>query len=93
MERVLERNSREYQNLLTAAKLLSALDENGFYYELRDVYLDFGANWMWTTIIKVNPAETGILRSCQILNSKQWRGIIEADTKKEILEAIKDLLN
>jgi hypothetical protein len=79
MERTLQTNTREYKNLKAVASMLEALSPNGYKYEVKDVYLDFGQDWMWTTIIRNNT---------QILCPRDWKMIVMATTPQELAEVV-----
>ena len=87
MERTLKTNEREYKNLMAIARMLEALSENNTEYEVRDVYLDLGQNWMWTTICR----KTG--NTCQILNPRQWKDIVMSTTAQELAVCVDDIRN
>lgn len=93
-ERTLDqiKDSREYKNLKRAADIMTAMSEEGCYYIVEDCYFDYGQNWMWTTIIEINPNEEGILRSCQAVNPRDWKLIVAAETKEELLEIMKKII-
>ena len=81
MERTLERTERAYKNMEAVAKMLEATSENGARYEVEDVYLDIGQNWMWTTICRKD------YRECQVLYPRQWKDICMATTLEELAQA------
>ena len=87
MERTLNAQETGYKNLLAVAKMLEALSENNAVYKVQDVYLDFGQDWMWTTICR----ETG--RICQILSPRQWKEIVLASTAQELAACVEDIRN
>lgn len=74
MERVLSREETAYKNMEAVAKLLEVTSKNGARYEVEDVYLDLGQEWMWTTICRRGFSE------CQVLNPREWEAICLADT-------------
>lgn len=81
-ERTLNANEREYKNMMAVAKMLEALSPNEAIYEMKDVYLDLGADWMWTTICRRG------FRDCQILCPRDWKAICMADTAAELAEIV-----
>lgn len=89
MERTLERNEKAYKNMIAVAKMLEAVSENNAKYEVEDVYLDFGQDWMWTTICR----KGGMFGGCQILNPKEWREIVLAENASELVEAVNNIRN
>lgn len=46
-----EVGTKEHKALEAAAKLLEAMSPNGTEYTVEDVYFDYGAHWMWTTVV------------------------------------------
>ena len=50
-EGVFEVYSKEWNLLEAVANILTAICTNGYKFSVRTVYLDFGANLKWTTII------------------------------------------
>ena len=60
-----------YARLQALADLLNCLalsnGKNSHYY-VDDTYLDFGQDWMWTTIIR----DGSSWGSVQVLNPRQW---------------------
>ena len=83
MERVIKAYEPCYQNLLAVAALLQATSAHGARYIVEDVYLDYGQNWMWTTICREGYMD------CQVLNPREWQEIILADSIDEICKAAK----
>lgn len=67
--RVIQKNEPEYKNFQAVAAMLEALSPNGATYEVKDVYLDMGQDWMWTTIVRHG------FRECQVLSPRDWAGI------------------
>lgn len=79
--------TKEYKNLVAVAKMLEAVSEKNAVYEVRDVYFDFGQNWMWTTISRIG----GEWGDVQILSPRQWEMILLADNAKQLAEAVNDI--
>lgn len=82
----------EYKQLDVAAKMLTLFNGKGFRYYVGNTYFDYGQDWKWTTILKEDPNETGVLRVCQALNPRQQENIIMADTPEEMAKAVRDVL-
>lgn len=78
-KRTLDRYEQGFKNMAAVAKMLEALSPNGTAYVICDVYLDFGQNWMWTTICT---------ESCQILCPRDWEDICTATTAAELAEIV-----
>lgn len=94
-ERTLNRvkDYQEYMNLKRAANILTTMsDKPEIYYTVEDCYLDFGSDWMWTTIIAHNAEETGVLSSWQAINPRQWKEIVACESKIELLELMKSIV-
>jgi len=89
--RTIGRSTQEYKNLMAAAKLLEAVSESGYRYEVENCYFDYGQDWMWTTIIAHNDKEEGVLSSWQAVNPKQWEQIIEAKNVGHIAYAVNEI--
>lgn len=81
-KRILKSEEREYKNLVAAAALLEAVSKNNATYVVRDVYLDLGQGWMWTTICREG------FRECQVLSPRDWEEIVTASTVQEIADAV-----
>lgn len=87
-ERVLKRSESAYKNMEAAARLLSAFSKNGYTYTVEDVYLDFGQDWMWTTITR--PSEWG---GVQVLSPREWQEIVLADSPSALAEAVEGVMD
>ncbi len=85
--RRIEFGTREYTKLEAVAKMLEAVSEKNALYEVRDVYFDFGQNWMWTTISRIG----GEWGDVQILSPRQWEMILLADNATQLAEAVDDI--
>ena len=83
-EQVLKQDSNEYYRLDMFCKILNRDSPNKHYYTIRDIYLDFGQNWMWTTIV-----DTTI--GCQVLSPRDWKDIVE--DRRDISEIEDDFFN
>lgn len=70
---------REYDLLKAFAKLLTENSPNHNTYYVKDVYLDAGQDWMWTTICN---KEQGY----QALSPREWFEIVnEEKPQKDIM--------
>lgn len=76
---------------MAAAKLLEAVSESGYRYEVENCYFDLGQDWMWTTIIAHNDKEEGILSSWQAVNPKQWEEVIYCNTVEDVANAVNEI--
>lgn len=77
MIKTYEHGDKEYIALEIAAKMLTMLSPNGTDYEVEDVYFDFGANIMWTTVVAygdtgnwqaLTPRDVELITTCEIEN-------------------------
>ena len=84
MERVIKPYEKEYDMLKLLASMLTAMSPNGIRYEVRDVYFDFGQNWMWTTICTDD---------CQVLNPREWSDLLMCDTIEDVLNVYNEVVN
>lgn len=89
--RTIGRSTQEYKNLMAAAKLLEAVSESGYRYEVENCYFDYGQDWMWTTIIAYNDKEEGVLSSWQAVNPKQWEEVIYCNTVEDVANAVNEI--
>lgn len=83
MERVLWKGEVERKRLEAAASLLQAYSKNGFIYHVENVYLDFGQDWMWTTIVCY-----GNDSSWQVLSPREWTEITSAATMEQLVSEV-----
>lgn len=86
--------SKQYENLLTVARLLGVMaDAQGIetMFYVQDVYFDYGAGMMWTTIIaeRFNTGKN-YRDSWQMLNPKQQEAIVNG-TPSELFALTKEL--
>lgn len=79
MERVLQENEQAYKNMEAVAAMLTALSKKGFVYVVDVTYLDYGQDWLWTTI-SYNCGWCVV----QLLNPREWQEIVLADTAEEL---------
>lgn len=93
--KILERNSDEYRNLSRASDMLnqligaSPIPEKTITFEPKDIYFDFGLNWMWTSIVATQQPDD----SWQCLSPKRWGEIITAKSHDELLTAVRETIN
>lgn len=91
--RTIEYKSDEYKRLEAVAKMLEAISPNGYRYEVEDCYFDYGQEWMWTTIIAHNDADTGLLSRWQAIDPKEWDRIIIEETAFGFAKIVEDIRN
>ena len=83
--RTLNKSERAYKNMRMVAEMLEWASANGAEYKVRDVYLDYGQDWMWTTIVREGYNEA------QVLYPSEWGRIVLAESLKELLEIVFDI--
>lgn len=86
-ERTLEKDSREFKKLEWIASCLAFESKHNAEYKVEDVYLDYGADWVWTTIVRHGYME------CQVLSPRQWKMIMDAETMADLINAVDDIRN
>lgn len=87
-ERTIEKGTAEYKRFEAVAKMLSAFSKSGFDFKVEDVYLDYGQDWMWTTITTYHDSW-----NVQVLSPRQWMAIMTSETMDDLMEVIKDIRN
>lgn len=80
-EKVFEQDSEEYVRLSNIATILTKHSPNKHIYTVKDTYIDYGQDWMWTTIVDT-------VNGAQILNSKIWLDIVNDCSIDEIIHDI-----
>lgn len=80
-ERTFDPESEEYQRLKNVAKALEKQSPNKHTYIVKDVYLDIGQNWMWTTIIDITV-------DYQILCPRDWLDIVNGTSVNDIIKTL-----
>ena len=78
---------REYRKLEAVAAMLETRSPNGAIYEVKNVYFDFGQDWMWTTICRRG------FHDCQVLTPRDWNNILLAETPHELADAAEAIVN
>lgn len=81
-EGILVRDSREWKKLEWIAASLELESKHNAEYKVANVYLDLGAGWMWTTIVRHG------YRECQILNPREWHMIMDAESLADLIKAV-----
>ena len=87
MERILSNNELDYKKMEVVAMMLESKSPNKARYTVRNVYLDFGQNWMWTTICREG------YNDCQVLCPRDWRKIVLADSFSELDQIADEIRN
>ena len=78
-------DSKEYKRLEAAGRLIEA--ETGCPVIVKDVYFDFGQDWMWTTLV----AKPVGRMEFQILCPRDYKKIVAGDID-EYIEAVKTVI-
>ena len=86
-ERVLNYTEKAYENMERVANMLTALSPNGARYIVDETYLDYGQGWKWTTIIRKRYNE------CQVLCPRDWKRITEAESTRDLLPIVEDIID
>ena len=74
----------EYKYMKAVCDKLNELSNGKVQYQMEDVYLDAGLDWMWTTIV-----QTGSWTNVQILNPKVWLDIVNGKPTDEVVKDIR----
>lgn len=85
--RVINETEPEYKKFQIVAKMLAYDSVHGAAYTVEDVYLDYGQDWMWTTICRVG------YRECQVLSPREWEDIMNAQSLEELIKCVRDIQN
>ena len=87
MERIIRNMEKDYKKLEMVAEMLQMMSPNNATYKVEDVYLDFGQDWMWTTICRYG------FRECQVLSPREWKEIMIAETPQELAKIAEEIRN
>lgn len=86
----LDIRSDEYFQLKVAKQVLEELTEN-MIFRIKDIYFDYGQNWMWTTIVAYDKLKND---SCfQVLCPRDWKEIINYANRARIKAICKAFIN
>lgn len=77
-ERTIKPDEKEYKKLETVAKVLELFSEHNAKYIVKDVYLDYGQDWMWTTICRRG------WHDCQVLSPRDWKEIMAIENENDL---------
>lgn len=69
MSRVFTSDTEEYGKLKAFCDRLNKVSPNKHVYIIKDIYMDYGADIMWSTIIDTTAG-------CQVLSPRDWDNII-----------------
>lgn len=87
-----EEEKQAYKNMVAVAAMLTALSTNNRTYILSDVYFDFGARIMWTTISR-RATQKDLWGDVQILSPKNWERIVTAKTAQDLADVVEVIRN
>lgn len=90
--RILQPEEQEYKNMEAVAAMLTALSTNNRTYALSNVYLDFGANMMWTTISR-RATQKDSWGDVQILSPRVWEQVVTAKTAQDLADVVEVIRN
>ena len=85
--RIVKETEPEYRKLQIVAQMLTYDSKHNATYTVNDVYLDYGQNWMWTTICRVG------YRECQVLSPRDWDDIMNSRSLEELLRCVRNIQN
>lgn len=90
--RILQPEEQEYKNMEAVAAMLTALSTNNRTYTLSNIYRDFGANMMWTTISRrATPKDSW--GDVQILSPRVWEQVVTAKTAQDLADVVEVIRN
>ena len=75
------KRDEEYKMLDTLAMALTQVSPNCYRYDISDCYVDYGSNYMWTTVIGVSSNGD----TWQAINPKEWIDYLNKDISLEDL--------
>lgn len=76
--------SDEHLKLIDLAQMLEDNSPNGYKYEVKQTYEDFGANMQWTTIICSDRRGD----TWQVLNTKEWLDLANGKSVEEVYNEV-----
>jgi len=79
--------TEEYKKLEAVAAMLTAFSPNNRKYYVGETYFDYGQDWKWTTVL----CEGGEWGAYQALYPAQQEAIIDAESAKELAEAVESI--
>ena len=80
-QRTFDQDSEEFKRLQKVAVALTKQSPNKHFYTVEDVYLDYGQDWKWTTIV-----DTSI--GAQILSPRDWFDIVNSTPTADIVNTL-----
>ena len=89
---LLKVDEQAYKNFVKAAEKATEMSPLGYIYVVKDTYLDFFANWQWTTLVAYT-RNSKIGDSYQALNQQEWEMIANAKSDVEIDKALDSMFN
>lgn len=80
-------NTKEYRNLKIAADILEYESPSNSMYYVEDTYFDYGQDWVWTTIVRLDGRWGGV----QAVTPAEWEKLIFADSIEEIVKIVHEI--
>jgi hypothetical protein len=81
-------NQEEYKLLEELADKLMELSPNGFKYWVKDVYLDHGSKWMWTTVVAEDTVSPYFQSTYQALSPAEWLALMNGEDVTSVAESV-----
>ena len=89
---LLKPEDKAFDNFSYAAKKATEMSPLNYLYVVEDTYLDFGANWQWTTLVAYK-RNSRTRDSYQALNQKEWEMIANAKSNSDIDKALDSMFS
>ena len=80
-QRTFDQDSEEFKRLQEVAVALTKQSPNKNFYTVEDVYLDYGQDWKWTTIVDTS-------NGVQILSPRDWFDIVNSTPTADIVNTL-----
>ena len=87
-------NATKNFNELTALRIFVEaceqwnVENKNFRYDItiKNMYFDFGQDWMYTGLLTTDTEEEGSLNTWQSLNPKEWKELVNSDSVSQIVD-------
>ena len=80
-QRTFDQDSEEFKRLQEVAVALTKQSPNKHFYTVEDVYLDYGQDWKWTTIVDTS-------NGVQILSPRDWFDIVNSTPTADVVNTL-----
>lgn len=80
-QRTFDQDSEEFKRLQEVAVALTRQSPNKHFYIVEDVYLDYGQDWKWTTIVDT-------FNGVQILSPRDWFDIVNSTPTADVVNTL-----